>query len=94
MIAKSFEQSQSSGGHDVSRVLRLLERDHDMRLRAKIVDFLRPGPLQQPAQGSAVGQIAMVQEKARGRIVGVLVNIVDFAPWLNVLDRRIMPWTS
>ena len=48
-----------------------------MRLRPEIVDFLRPGPLQQPAQGSAVGQIAMVQEEARGGIVGVLVNIVD-----------------
>jgi len=48
-----------------------------MALRAKIVDLVRLRGLQDPGQTRAVGEIAVVQDKAAVPDAGILVEVID-----------------
>ncbi len=48
-----------------------------MRLRAQMIDLIRPRVVDQVGELFPVGQIAVVQEQPGGRVVRVLVDVLD-----------------
>ncbi len=48
-----------------------------MTLRRKIVDFVGTDLLNQADQVGCVGDVAMVQEKANSRLMGIPIQMVD-----------------
>ena len=72
-----LEEPQRADRVDVGRVFRGLKRDRDMRLCAEIVDLVGADFLQDTDQIRAVGQVAIVEVETPGRVVRVLVEMVD-----------------
>ncbi len=48
-----------------------------MALRSQVVDFVRLGLLDDANEVRGIGQVAMVQDEAAVRLVGILVEVVD-----------------
>ena len=62
---------------DIPGELRFVETDPHVRLRTEVIDLLRADPLHKRDQPRSVGEVPVVQEQARLRIVGVLIQVVD-----------------
>jgi hypothetical protein len=75
--AQRLEQAQGAERVGVRGVLGGLEAHLDMALRRQVVDLVRLRLLHQADQVGGVGQVAVVQEKARGVLVGVHIKVID-----------------
>ena len=54
-----------------------VETDPHMRLRSKVVDLVRVDGAEQGHQTGAVGEVAVMQEQARTRLVWINVEMID-----------------
>ena len=70
---------------DVARVLRDVERDTHVRLRAEVVDLVGLELVEQPHEARRVRQVGVVQEELDPLLVRVAVEVVDA---LGVERRR------
>ena len=77
MVAYGFQQPQCSCCSHVRRILRLVERDPDMRLRRQIVDFIGLHLLEDVAQSGAVGNIPGVEKHTRIGFVRIHIQMLD-----------------
>ncbi|KAG6540856.1 hypothetical protein Mapa_017786 [Marchantia paleacea] len=72
-----LEQTQSSGGHDVRCVVRVLEGDPDVRLGSEIVHFIGADAVDPLSQSGGICEIAVVQLHARARVVRIDVDVLE-----------------
>src|SRR5581483_5364655 len=75
--ADGFEQSQRSERVAVGRVLRLLERHCDVRLRGKVVQLVRLHLLHHVQQARRIRHVAVMQDQLAIAGVRILIQIVD-----------------
>ena len=75
--ANGFEDAQSAHTIDIGRVLRRLEADRDVGLRAEVVHLIRLNFLDDAGQVRRVGQVAVVQHEVLVFNVTVLIDVVD-----------------
>ena len=61
VAADRFEQTQHTGGVDVSGELRRVERHADVALRRQVVDLVGPRHRDDAVQAARVAEIAVVQ---------------------------------
>jgi hypothetical protein len=75
--ADRLEQPQRAECIGVRRIFRRLERDADVALSGKIVDFGRLHFLDNADEIGRIGHVAVVQEKPHAGAVRVLVQMID-----------------
>ena len=66
-----------AGAGDVEGVLRDVERDPDVALRAQVVDLVGLEFVEELDQRHRVGEVAVVREQPNPLLVGVVVEVID-----------------
>lgn len=72
-----FQQADGSHAGGVTRVHRFVEADAHVRLGRKVIHLVGIDGAEQGHQSGAVGEIAIVQEQSRVRVVPVDVEVID-----------------
>jgi hypothetical protein len=75
--ANRLEYAQRAQRVRVRRVLRLLERNRNVRLCRQVVDFVGLHLLNDPNEARGVGQVSMVQTQPDVFLVRILVQMID-----------------
>ena len=75
--ADGFEDTQCAQAIGVGGVFGFFETDGNVALRGEVVDFVGLNFLNDADEAGAIGQVAMVKEKANAFVVTVLVEMVD-----------------
>ena len=76
-LADRLEQAHGAEAGDLARVLRHVEGDLDVALRAEVVDLVRVDQAQRAVERGRVGQVPVVQDQPPAGGVRVLVDVVD-----------------
>ena len=83
-VPDRLQKTQRPEPTDVRRINRLIERDADMALRAKIIHLIRLRDFDQLLQPTPIGQIAVVEKELEVLFVNILEDVGD-AP---AVERR------
>ncbi len=76
IISDSFQQTQCTQTGNIGRILRLFKRYPDMRLRPKVIYFIRLNLLQYTPQSGGITQIAVVQLYLVYLLMQILMEVI------------------
>jgi len=72
-----FQEAECAGGEYVGRELGDLKTDLDVALRSEVVDLVGAEIIEENGERTAVGEVGLMEEKARTRLVDVLIDVVE-----------------
>jgi hypothetical protein len=79
VIANAIEEAERARGDGIGGVFGIFERDLDVGLSAEVIDFVGLGDFEDAAEAGGICEVAVVEVKAAGGLVGVLIDVVDAA---------------
>src|SRR6266446_4592270 len=75
--ANRFEKPHRAEAGDVAGVFGNIEADFDVALRREMVKLVRRKTVNQIQYPFRAGQVAVMEEQFRSRLIGILINVID-----------------
>jgi hypothetical protein len=75
--ADGFEKAGGAKSRDVAGVFGNIEADAHVALRGEVVEFVRGKCVDEAENPFGARQVAMMEEEAGARLVGVLIDVID-----------------
>lgn len=78
MRSNSFKQTESTGGDNISSIIRNFERNSNVRLSSEIIDLIRENNIKPSAERGGIGEVSVVKfHSCLVSIVRVDVDVID-----------------